>query len=148
MTVDKVKLKARAEQLMAEHSCAEFDPIPAIPVTASDVLAMLAEIDQLKAKLAERDALLIKATAFVQSLCKAAGSQPSVATGYLRDILDVLSAGADSVPASVVLPDSGELSLIVARSAGQADRLHGCNHYTACQMTANNLMDRIKELNS
>lgn len=48
MTVDKVKLKARAEQLMSEHSGAEFDPIPAIPVAASDVLALLAEIDQLK----------------------------------------------------------------------------------------------------
>jgi hypothetical protein len=48
MTVDKTKLKARAEQLMSEHSGAEFDPIPAIPVAASDVLALLAEIDQLK----------------------------------------------------------------------------------------------------
>jgi FtsZ-binding cell division protein ZapB len=50
MTVDKTKLKARAEQLMSEHSGAEFDPIPAIPVAASDVLALLAEIDQLKAE--------------------------------------------------------------------------------------------------
>ena len=48
MTVDKTKLKARAEQLMSDHSGAEFDPIPAIPVAASDVLALLAEIDQLK----------------------------------------------------------------------------------------------------
>ncbi|MNF33083.1 hypothetical protein D3C85_448550 [compost metagenome] len=36
--------------------------------------------------------------AFVQNLCNAAGSQPSVATGYLRDILDALSASAE--PAS------------------------------------------------
>jgi hypothetical protein len=36
-----------------------------------------------------------KVTAFVQSLCDAAGSQPSVATGYLRDILDALSASAE-----------------------------------------------------
>jgi hypothetical protein len=48
MTVDKAKMKSRAEQLMSEHSGAEFDPIPAIPVAASDVLALLAEIDQLK----------------------------------------------------------------------------------------------------
>lgn len=33
--------------------------------------------------------------AFVQNLCNAAGSQPSVATGYLRDILDALSVSAD-----------------------------------------------------
>lgn len=49
MTVDKVKLKARAEQLMADHVGGLYDPIPAIPVTAPDVLALLAEIDQLKA---------------------------------------------------------------------------------------------------
>lgn len=33
--------------------------------------------------------------AFVQNLCNAAGSQPSVATGYLRDILDALSVRAE-----------------------------------------------------
>lgn len=48
MTIDKVKLKARAEQLMAEHAGGLHDPIPAIPVTAPDVLALLAEIDELK----------------------------------------------------------------------------------------------------
>lgn len=51
----------------------------------------------LEKRLAERDALLSKATAFVQNLCAAAGSQPSVATGYLRDILDVLSASAEPI---------------------------------------------------
>lgn len=71
-----------------------------------DLCAQLASTEQsrrsffdlsqdLEKRLAERDALLSKATAFVQNLCTAAGSQPSVATGYLRDILDVLSASAE-----------------------------------------------------
>jgi hypothetical protein len=36
------------------------------------------------------DAHLSKATDFVGRLCDSAGNQPSVATGYLRDILDTL----------------------------------------------------------
>jgi hypothetical protein len=58
MTVDKVKLKTLAERLMVEHDGGTSDPIPAIPVTAPDVLALLAEIDQLKAKVAEQEAQL------------------------------------------------------------------------------------------
>lgn len=52
------------------------------------------ERDQLKAEVealrqyAER---LDKAIAFVRSLCDAAGKQPSVATGYLHDILAAMS---------------------------------------------------------
>lgn len=36
---------------------------------------------------------LQKATAFVQRLCDSAGSQPSVATGYLHDILSMMRTG-------------------------------------------------------
>ncbi|WP_122679963.1 hypothetical protein [Pseudomonas viridiflava] len=39
---------------------------------------------------AKVDERLTEATAFVQKLCDAASGQPSVATGYLSDILDVL----------------------------------------------------------
>uniref|UniRef100_UPI0013E09A40 hypothetical protein n=1 Tax=Pseudomonas viridiflava TaxID=33069 RepID=UPI0013E09A40 len=39
---------------------------------------------------AKVDERLTDATAFVQKLCDAASGQPSVATGYLSDILDVL----------------------------------------------------------
>ncbi|MFW3165966.1 hypothetical protein WBQ28_15885 [Pseudomonas syringae pv. syringae] len=39
---------------------------------------------------AKEDERLTEATAFVQKLCDAASGQPSVATGYLIDILDVL----------------------------------------------------------
>ncbi|QXG49173.1 hypothetical protein [Pseudomonas viridiflava] len=39
---------------------------------------------------AKVDERLTEATAFVQKLCDAASGQPSVATGYLSDIMDVL----------------------------------------------------------
>ncbi|WP_434695362.1 hypothetical protein J3P89_19375 [Pseudomonas sp. Z1-14] len=61
--------------------------------------ALAVERDQLKA---ENDALrkdadrLQSATAFVQKLCDSAGKQPSVATGYLHDILSALGKGEQS----------------------------------------------------
>lgn len=39
---------------------------------------------------------LHSATAFVQKLCDSAGKQPSVATGYLHDILSAISKGEQS----------------------------------------------------
>lgn len=39
---------------------------------------------------AELEARLLNITDFVESLCSSAGDQPSVATGYLRDILDII----------------------------------------------------------
>lgn len=39
---------------------------------------------------------LQSATAFVQKLCDSAGKQPSVATGYLHDILSALGKGEQS----------------------------------------------------
>lgn len=59
-----------------------------------DFESLAAERDQLKAECeglqvdAER---LAKATAFVRQLSDAAGKQPSVATGYLHDILTAMS---------------------------------------------------------
>ncbi len=64
-----------------------------------DFEALAAERDHLKA---ENEALrkdadrLQSATAFVQKLCDSAGKQPSVATGYLHDILAALGKGARS----------------------------------------------------
>ncbi len=55
-----------------------------------------AERDQLKAEneaLRKDAARLQSATAFVQKLCDSAGKQPSVATGYLHDILSALGRG-------------------------------------------------------
>lgn len=54
------------------------------------------ERDQLKAEneLLRKDAeLLQSATDFVQKLCDSAGNQPSVATGYLHDILAAMGNG-------------------------------------------------------
>ena len=65
----------------------------------NDLLAVEAERDQLKAenetlrKDAER---LQSATDFVQKLCDSAGNQPSVATGYLHDILAAMGKGGQS----------------------------------------------------
>ena len=55
------------------------------------------ERDQLKAEneaLRETAERMEKATAFVQQLSNAAGKQPSVATGYLHDILAMMSKEA------------------------------------------------------
>lgn len=43
-----------------------------------------------------RDAQLSKATDFVERLCASAGNQPSIATGYLRDILDALNPNPEA----------------------------------------------------
>ena len=51
-----------------------------------------AEVEALR-KDADR---LQSATAFVQKLCDSAGKQPSVATGYLHDILSALGQGEQS----------------------------------------------------
>lgn len=62
-----------------------------------DFEAIAAERDQLNA---ENEALrkdaerLEKVSAFVKQLCNAAGKQPSVATGYLHDILAIMSKEA------------------------------------------------------
>lgn len=49
------------------------------------------EIKGLKQRLADAERRLGSVTAYVQTLCDAAGEQPSVATGYLRDVLDALT---------------------------------------------------------
>jgi len=48
MSVDKEKLRSFAERLVSDHLGGDFDPVPAIGVTAADVLSLLAEIDQLR----------------------------------------------------------------------------------------------------
>lgn len=60
-------------------------------------IANLSAIEALNDKLtaaeqrnADIEAHLRKVTDFVESLCSSAGDQPSVATGYFRDILDAL----------------------------------------------------------
>lgn len=61
--------------------------------SAKDVLDLFAERDQLKAEseaLRKDSERLQSATAFVQKLCDAAVKQPSVATGYLHDILSAM----------------------------------------------------------
>lgn len=42
-------------------------------------------------RLADAERRFGSVTAYVQNLCDAAGEQPSVATGYLRDVLDALT---------------------------------------------------------
>jgi hypothetical protein len=65
----------------------------------TETLSVTIERDRLKA---ENEALrkdakrLHSATAFVQKLCDSAGKQPSVATGYLHDILSAMSKGEQS----------------------------------------------------
>lgn len=55
---------------------------------------------------------LAKATAFVERLIHCAGTQQSVATGYLRDILDVLNGGAElDAPVAATHGDDQEFCL-------------------------------------
>lgn len=89
-------------------SISEQDAAFIAAANPSAVLALIAEnervnaawhemkiaLDQLKAEneALRKDAELIeKATSFVKNLCYCAGEQPSVATGYLHDILSVMS---------------------------------------------------------
>lgn len=117
---DHQELKRLAEALIKENSCAAANAFENA-LGPEEVLALLAEIDQLRSapiedlyccnlcqcmiqpvnKLkAEVEALrkdserLKGSTAFVKRLCDSAGKQPSVATGYLHDILVAMSKEA------------------------------------------------------
>lgn len=66
---------------------------------AQKITTLLAEISKLKAEnaaLRMGDDRLQSAKDLVQTLCDSAGKQPSVATGYLHDILSALSNGDQS----------------------------------------------------
>lgn len=104
-------------------------------------------------RLRERDALLSKATAFVQRLCDAAGSQPSVATGYLHDILGALQERADlsgsaepSARVAVVLPERltpaelEELEVIEVLLHGQ-----GLSNLAGTMAAARQFIDEVAE---
>jgi hypothetical protein len=54
------------------------------------------ELEGIATQLRKDAERLQSATAFVQKLCDAAGKQPSVATGYLHDILSALGKGEPS----------------------------------------------------
>lgn len=98
-----VRLTAENEQLSAQMRLAgvsaEMTVHQAVGRAATDTLLIMHERDQLKA---ENEALrkdaerLQSATAFVQKLCDSAGKQPSVATGYLHDILSAMGKGEQS----------------------------------------------------
>ena len=67
--------------------------------TGNRAIEYAGKCDQLKAEneaLREDADRLQSATAFVQKLCDSAGKQPSVATGYLHDILAALGQGEQS----------------------------------------------------
>ncbi|MGC3935952.1 hypothetical protein [Pseudomonas atacamensis] len=66
---------------------------------AAKLIDVSSERDRLRAEneTLRKDAeLLQSATDFVQKLCDSAGKQPSVATGYLHDILSALGKGEQS----------------------------------------------------
>jgi hypothetical protein len=101
MTIDKQKLQKLlwAEAASYRADCADWKRNTEAlqeflgEKTVEEVsLGLLAENEALR-KDAER---LQSATAFVQKLCDSAGKQPSVATGYLHDILSAMSKGEQS----------------------------------------------------
>jgi hypothetical protein len=100
-TVNEVMVRMRAdlaEQTARVRTAAGFD-LNAMLVTIKGLEGQLANTEQSRRSFfdlsQDLEKRLGKVTAFVQSLCDAAGSQPSVATGYLRDILDALSVSAE-----------------------------------------------------
>ena len=82
------ELKAERDQLRAEISGLKTGYEAYERANAE----LKAEVEGLR-KDADR---LQSATAFVQKLCDSAGKQPSVATGYLHDILSALGQGEQS----------------------------------------------------
>ena len=89
-----IRLKKEIERLKAELEKAQL--IGRLAYNFDGYKAVLDDRDQLKAEneaLRKNAARLQSATAFVQKLCDSAGKQPSVATGYLHDILSALGRG-------------------------------------------------------
>lgn len=101
MTIDKQKLQKLlwAEAASFRADCADWKRNTEAlqeflgEKTVEEVaLELLAENEVLR-----KDAKSLQsATAFVQKLCDSAGKQPSVATGYLHDILSALGKGEQS----------------------------------------------------
>jgi hypothetical protein len=101
MTIDKQKLQKLlwAEAASYRADCADWKRNTEAlqeflgEKTVEEVaLELLAENEALR-KDAKR---LQSATAFVQDLCDSAGKQPSVATGYLHDILSTMGKDGQS----------------------------------------------------
>ncbi|MBS4088709.1 hypothetical protein [Pseudomonas rustica] len=98
MTIDKQKLQKLLWSEVAswkadcgewKHNAEALGEFLGEQTVEEVALELLAENEALR-KDAER---LQSATAFVQKLCDSAGKQPSVATGYLHDILSAMSKG-------------------------------------------------------
>lgn len=77
------KIIADRDHLLNMFECPEHGQC--IPFAMEQVEALRKDAERLQS-----------ATDFVQKLCDAAGNQPSVATGYLHDILSVMGKGAQS----------------------------------------------------
>ncbi|WP_339231129.1 hypothetical protein MHH62_14050 [Pseudomonas sp. FSL L8-0168] len=101
MDIDKEKLKGLlwAEAASYRADCADWkrntealDEFLGEKTVGEVALELLSENEALR-KDADR---LRSATAFVQKLCDSAGKQPSVATGYLHDILAAMGKGEQS----------------------------------------------------
>jgi hypothetical protein len=50
-------------------------------------------------------------------------------------------------PVSVVLPSPDDLRYLISRAARAADLIPGANYYTAAELAAEALLDKVKELN-
>jgi hypothetical protein len=50
-------------------------------------------------------------------------------------------------PVSVVLPSADDLRYLISRAAKHADLTNGANYYTAAELAAEALVDKVKELN-
>lgn len=61
---------------------------------------------------------------------------------------EILSANKDRpAPSGVVLPSPDDLRHLISRAARQADLIGGANYYTAAELAAEALIDKVKELN-
>lgn len=95
MTVDKVKLKALAERLMVEHDGGTSDPIPAIQVTAPDVLAMLAEVEALSKDLESHKRMLLSSAVNIGAIGEALGAEMDDDPSELEGLAVELRKDAD-----------------------------------------------------
>lgn len=69
------------------------------------------------------------------------------ATRKANDLQCVPLFTAQPAPAAVELPTTQELREIVTKSAREADLINGANYYTAAELAAGALFEKIKELN-
>lgn len=137
------ELQATIARLTAENEAVKFN----LDKTDKRYLAAVAEIERLKGWQGEP-----AAWANASDLSAIANGALWSGTLWGRKNHPIYEARrplytSQPAPVSVVLPSADDLRYLISRAARSADLISGANYYTAAELAAEALIDKVKELN-